>query len=364
MAVRFLLAVLAVAPVCAADWDAQSAPQYDRLFQQTNGWIGADGDYSVELTNGLTLWLFSDTFIGEMSGGRRTNATMINNSAAWQYGNDPAKAQVVFFHGQSSDGKPVSLIKPADGRGWFWLDDGVLINGKLYLFLAQIEHTDYRSVFGFRQIATWLGEVSNPSAPPPQWLITQTKIPFTQCGPDENRFFGSALAATNGFVYVFGTRQQKGTDRTMILGRAPETDLAHFAAWQFRTRTGWSAEVKDAAGLCPGIATEYSVSWLPAQRRYVLIYTDNGLSENIQARTGVEPWGPWSAATTIYRCPEAKWDRRIFCYAAKAHPMLTSGKDELIVTYAANSFDFSQLMSDGRLYWPRFIRVKSVAIDR
>jgi hypothetical protein len=45
----------------------------------------------------------------------------------------------------------------------------------------------------------------------------------------------------------------------------------------------------------------------------------------------------------VYRCPEAAWDKRIFCYAAKAHPMLASASDELIVTYAANSLDFTQI---------------------
>src|SRR5580698_7933443 len=49
-----------------ADVTAGSVPQYDQIFQQTNGWAGADGDFAVTLTNDLTLWLFSDTFIGEV----------------------------------------------------------------------------------------------------------------------------------------------------------------------------------------------------------------------------------------------------------------------------------------------------------
>ncbi|HUC84874.1 MAG TPA: hypothetical protein VL970_06760, partial [Candidatus Acidoferrales bacterium] len=30
------------ASASATDWRAESLPQYDRLFEQTNGWIGAD----------------------------------------------------------------------------------------------------------------------------------------------------------------------------------------------------------------------------------------------------------------------------------------------------------------------------------
>ncbi len=98
------------------------------------------------------------------------------------------------------------------------------------------------------------------------------------------------------------------------------------------------------------------MSWLPEFKRYVLIYTEAGLSPRILARTAAAPWGPWSAATEIYRCPEAGWDKRIFCYAAKAHPAV-SGNSELVVSYVANSFDIRQVIADARLYWPRFVRV-------
>ena len=350
--------MLFVAQAHSADWSAESLPQYNRLFQQTNDWIGADGDFTVALTNGLTLWLFSDTFVGDVRGSHRFHATMVNNSAALQQGVDPANAQVEFFHDKSADGKPAALITPADGKGWLWLFDGVMADGKLYLFLSQIEHTDDKSVFGFRQIGAWLGEVSNPLAPPTQWHVTQRKIPFAKFGAGENRSFGSALLATNGFIYIFGTREEKEADKMMILARAPETDLENFTAWQFRTHNGWSTNAEAAADLCDGMASEFSVSWLPSLRRFVLICTENGLSEKIVARTAVEPWGQWSAPTVIYRCPEAKWDKQIFCYAAKAHPMLSSATNELIVTYIANSFDFAQIVNDERLYWPRFVRVK------
>ncbi|HUC83726.1 MAG TPA: hypothetical protein VL970_00930, partial [Candidatus Acidoferrales bacterium] len=55
--------------------------------------------------------------------------------------------------------------------------------------------------------------------------------------------------------------------------------------------------------------------------------------------------------------PEAKWGKDVFCYTAKAHPMLSSSGDELLLTYAANSFEFSNVLNDARLYWPRFVRL-------
>jgi hypothetical protein len=358
----FFLFALFIAPVAFASdlkWTAESLPDYDQLFQRTNGWIGADGDFTVALPNDDTLWLFSDTFVGDVRDGHRQNATMIHNSAAWQHGKNPANASVEFFYNQSADGKPKSLVTPADGKGWFWIFDATLADGKLFLLLPQFEHATSKSAaFGFRQTGLWLGEIANPLDPPPQWKITQTKIPFWQSGTNESRNFGSAVLATNGFVYIFGTHDVRGRDRKMLLARVPENSLADFSSWQFRTQTDWSTNVADAADLCGRMASEYSVSWLPKLNQFVLVVTDNGLSPKIILRTAPNPRGPWSDAKVIYRCPDVAWDKRIFCYAAKAHPMLAQSPDELILTYAANSYEFSKLMGDARLYWPRFVRVR------
>ena len=352
--------LLFAAHASSAEWYAEQAPEYDRLFQRSTGWIGADGDFTVALTNDLTLWLFSDTFIGEVRRGRRVHATMINNSAAWQHGVDPTHARVEFFYAKSTEGAPASIITPRDKKGWFWLFDGVMVRKKLFLFLLQIDRTNDKSGFGFRQMGTWLGEVSNPLAPPTQWHMTCRRIPFAQSGANGRRLFGSATLTRNGFVYIYGTDERNGGSRAMILARTPEKSLGDFSTWRFRTHGGWSTKAEKAEHLCGAIATEYSVSWLPSLRRYVLICTENGLSEKIIARTAPEPWGPWSPSKVVYRCPESKWTKQeqVFCYSAKAHPMLATAPDELILTYVANSFNFTQIVNDARLYLPRFVRAK------
>ena len=56
------------------------------LFERTDGWIGADGAYSVAFSPKRTLWLFSDTWVGKIRNGRRTDATIVNNSVGVQEG--------------------------------------------------------------------------------------------------------------------------------------------------------------------------------------------------------------------------------------------------------------------------------------
>ncbi len=58
----------------------------------------------------------------------------------------------------------------------------------------------------------------------------------------------------------------------------------------------------------------------------------------------------------IYRCPEGKQAKSLYCYAGKMHPEL-SRPGEIVVTYAVNSGNFSDLFSDAQIYWPRFVRL-------
>jgi hypothetical protein len=94
----------------------------------------------------------------------------------------------------------------------------------------------------------------------------------------------------------------------------------------------------------------------PFGKRYLAVYTERGLSPRIMGRTADRPWGPWSAPAVLYECREMGRDKKLFCYAAKAHPALSSGRD-LVVSYVVNSFDFWQVAREAKLYWPRFVRV-------
>jgi hypothetical protein len=368
MRLRFLIAFFAIASLAqllAAEpnplpqFTAEPDEEMNALFQRREGWIGADGNYSVPLGQRKTLWLFSDTWVGKVNSGKRVGATIVNNSTAVQEGVGK-EAKVRFFVRRDAEGKPAALITPADGHGWFWPQAGARADGRLYLFLAQIEKTGEPGVFGFRQVGQWLGVVENPDDEPTAARIEQTKLPCSMFTAERNVCFGAATLRVGDDLYVYGVDEdrQKGTlKRQLIVARVPADKVDDFASWRFFADGQWTDDSRRAIPLADGMATEFSVSYLPRLRRYVLVYTENGLSANILARASEKPEGPWSEAVKLYTCPESGWDKNIFCYAAKAHPELCED-DELLITYAANSFDFGQVVRDSRLYWPKFVRVK------
>jgi hypothetical protein len=362
MRIIVLCAVLLIA-ACASrpQVSVQVLPDYNALFERQQGWTGADGAYTVKLAQNRILWLFGDTWYGDIREGRHANATIINNSIAIQRGITPPGASVVFYSGSAPGGEPTAFIRPSDGHGWLWFYHGIEVEKSLYLFLIQAERTGDPKSFGFKIAGTWLGRAANPGDTPNSWRISQHRIPWQRLSADGDTIFGSALLRQNNFIYIYGTTEDViGGERRkyMILARVPDTKLDRFDQWRFFSAGHWTTDFNELSRLAADLANEYSVSYLAALGQYVAVYTSKGLSRNIVSRFAPNPWGPWSEPEVLYECPEEGWGLDVFCYAAKGHPELSLAPDEIIVTYVANSLNFEKMAADARLYRPRFLRVR------
>lgn len=336
-------------------------PGFNALFDNRKGWTGADGAYSLPLSDDLTLWLFGDTWLGDIRDGEHVNATIVNNTVAVQHGMSPAKASVEFYFDRTPTGKPGAFIRPADDRGWFWIYHGVLTERGLYLFLVQIERTEKLPGPVYKIIGTWLGHVANSEDTPDHWQIGLHRIPWGSFLSSGDTIFGSWVLKQGPWLYIYGTTEDVVDGfhhKYMILARVAENRLSKFDHWRFYVKGDWSPDFTKAERLCAGIANEYSVSFLPTLGKFIVVYNENGSSRNIAARFASHPWGPWSRSVDLYQCPEMNTAEDIFCYAAKGHPELSLSSNELIITYVANSTDFYKMAADDKLYRPRFIRVR------
>jgi Domain of unknown function (DUF4185) len=338
---------------------AEPAPELDKLFRRTEGWIGGDGAFTVTLSDKRTLWLFSDTWVGTIRDGKRKPETMVNNTVGVQDGHG-ADAKVTFAIARTKDDKPGTLFVPPDGKGWFWQFAGHHAGDTLHVFLPRCEKTNAPGAFGFRNIDVWLASVGNPLDDPTKWKPKYAKVPFADLTGEVKRSFGSATLRVEDYVYIYGYEEKPGkpfASRKLLTARTKADQLTDFDSWRFLDAKGeWKTDVKDAASQAAALGTEFSVSYLAGLKQYALVYTENGLSERILGRFAPSPVGPWSDAVTLYKCPEMKQNKKVFTYAAKAHPHLATG-NELVISYVANAFELAPVINDAELYTPRFVRV-------
>jgi Domain of unknown function (DUF4185) len=327
-------------------------PEWNDMFQRTNGWLGADVAYSVPLGPDKTLWIFGDTFIGQIRDGKRTRTKMIHSSIAIQ----PFEEAPQFYYPIDKMHRPQSFIKSLGPRTYFWLSDGVRTERGLYLFMQEVQWLN-DSAWGFQCVGTWLVSVDNPDAAPALWRISTRKLPFTRLPGGQDVVLGCEIAKNGSYSYIYGysNRTNSSAAKNLILVRAPENDIGNTNSWEFYSNGGWTKNFDNTTSIFSGAGAEGSVSWQPFLKKFVYIYSD-GIWGTILMRTAGAPEGLWSAPTKIYQCPDMKISPHVFCYAAKGHPEL-SADNELLISYAANSESLSDVMNGTRLYWPRFIRV-------
>lgn len=339
---------------------ASAWPEADLIFRRDPRWVGADDAYSVDLGAGRTLWLFGDTFIDTTARHVREGAVFIRNSIGVQTGYDPSDAGMAFYWRQGDDGAPTSFIPEQEGE-WFWPGHGARLGDHLLLFMMRVRSTDTGFMFESYDWDAVL--IRNPEEDPSDWILEWLESPRNDLGV----IVGSASVVVVGdFLYVFGS-QEPVVPHPIFLARWPVEEAARGKLanieWWTGSERGWVQHSE--AGLQPESVlqngqTEFTVHYDPASQRFLQVQTMGFGPAVLVLRSAEDLTGPWSEPDTLYTPPESSRPN-VMIYAGKAHPQLHGA--DLVLTYATNSFEVSELFSDTLIYYPRFVRLTRAGGD-
>ncbi len=353
--------------------------QWDGAFAGVSGWTGGDVAASFIIPGNRALWVFGDSFIGEIEDGRRINSTLVNNTiAVHPYdpshpGQAPEDRQVKYYWGPNdANGKPTAWVRPSEAGGaktWYWpTGGGVVLPGpedgsKLALFLIELEKKPGdNSVWGFQVIHDAVAMVDNVDAPVEQWRPCVREI---SADPAIEWGVAALMSSSPDYVLIYGTKLDASKNRNLVLGRVKPSEFENFSAWEFLGPDGqWLKSQDRAEPIVKGIASELSVDKITDQSggmHLVMVYSEPPLGNRIMIRTSLNPEGPWSEAMPVFTVTETGQGKALFVYAAKGHAPL-SENGTLLVSYIVNSNDFNELVEDFALYRPRFISVPLKAL--
>ena len=375
-----LLAGLVLVPGLAEARPAVAVPAWSNLFNRTMGWTGADGIFSHSADgwdqpddpNGAPriLFVFSDTFVGKVNaaGERESGVALPRNTGAVLTGVLPRPKAISFFWGDMS-GTPQSVLVPdtplTQAGQWYWPEDGVVTGGTFYFFAQRMEQTSSGGSFDFAVagvdlIAEPASQYGDPAA-----TITQTDTPLTLPATATTGLiqYGNAVMANtaeagapfpDGYVYVYGLRNDTST-KWLLAARVPPAEIGNFSAYEYWNGSGWVADISQAVPIIDGLSSEFSVTPL-SNGGFIMVYQLDTLSEKTVVRYGTSPVGPWGNPVTIYQCPEPKeyTGDEVYCYNAKAHPLLSKPR-HLLISYNVNSFSLTANLDVASIYHPRFI---------
>jgi hypothetical protein len=324
----------------------------DALFHQEPQWLGGDGAYTVDLGDDRTLWLFGDSFIATSAAHVRTESTMVRNSVAVMTGRDVTTATMQFAW---RDGTPPTSFFPEDGDHWFWPSGGVRVaGGPLVVFASEIRATPGEGL-GFAGAGLRAFRIADPSGDPRAWTIEPTTGRAPSFAPTAN----VACTAVDGdhLVAVFtGNTAHDG-----MLARWPLTAVASgdLATPEWWTGSAWQPEPATPKVVIPDAATECSLHYEAAVQSWVFLWSRGFGGTTLAIRTAPALTGPYSAPLDVLKPPESNVTNA-FVYAGKAHPALRGADGSLFVTFADNSFTFSDVLDPARantLYWPHAVHL-------
>jgi len=355
-----LLGAIAASPEeIALKASAVGWPEANRIFHTDYRWKGSDAAYSIDLGHGRVLWLFGDAFIAYKKPYLRRNDCMafIRNCVAIQNGYDPIVATMEYFWGHRGK-KPASFF-PDHDTIWYWPLDGLMIDGRLLLFLSKVGRVETGLGFEARGHAGKI--IENPEENPDKWIMRSVRTP----GAPWCETFGSAVETFADSLYAFCCNW----DHTISLARWP-LDSARTGAldnpeWWCGDSTGWvehqSLNGHTIATLFGNGMTEFSVWRDTLTEEFLLVQTEGFGQARLVLRRANSLVGPWSTPELIYDPPENVIPH-IMIYAAKAHPHLQV--EGMALTYATNGFEKS-VLEDSSICYPRFVRLtlQSVSPD-
>lgn len=330
-------------------------------------WVGGDGAYSIPLSSKRVLWLFGDSFIGQIKNNKRTNCSMVHNAVAIEdtSQNKGSPGKFTYFSGK----KPINtkqentdFFKCLDKGDYYWPADGFLSNGKLYIFM-HVVRTDYKLPvpYQFELRTDHLVTVDNPQDAPDKWRY-QIKALNTSA---KRTLYGVACRADNKHIYFFCSNGSVALDlfkHPAIVARLP---LAKVHPFSLNKLEWWSQKWEPTYELPETLfddgASEMSVTKVPGLAGYFAFYIPPD-KKAIVMRHAVEMQGPWSERTVVYQFPPTTTSSAdLLYYSAKAHPQYLTdaarNKGEIILTYCTNSTNFAKLTSNAKLYVPQGLKI-------
>ena len=127
--------------------------------------VEGDGMYSVDLGDGRSIFLMGDSYIGEVSGGRRTSGDHMYRNTYSVY--DHAKQ--TSYGLAEVNGPNTSAAVPAgvtdEGSRWYWPGHGFVVGNNLYIFQQVMFSGDGPAGWNFYYDETHILQYSLPDLP-------------------------------------------------------------------------------------------------------------------------------------------------------------------------------------------------------
>ncbi len=330
----------------------EEASKETDVFRRNSHWAGADGVFQHRIGNKLH-WYFSDTFVGDVDPVtrlRKEGFVMVNNTVAVS---EIGSEFDLTFKVNEKDGKFKAFYEPT-GKGHLWIQDGIYLDGALYITCLNISNSDNPKVW-FNVDGTSLLKVPSHEDDLLYDEYSILESNFYVKDEEVTYIFGNAILNDldrTGYVYVFGYGNQK--ERRGVMSRTK--DFINPNSYEYLSNNGWTKEPHDLFEVAPDFACELKVIY--DDGLYKMAYTKGSMSPTIMMGETDSLEKGFKDLSLIYQCPEPVLKKGQVSYNSKLQKF--DNIDDLYISYNVNTLNNDDHV-DAEIYYPRWIKLRKVS---
>lgn len=264
-----------------------------------------------------------------------------------------------YVFGEASATVENTEISENEESARLWIQDGVIINQKLYVFPILVKDTV--DLFEVTDVSMIEIPIESERFAYEDATYYNTSL-MSKTDDGGVIYYGAGLmdnTQNDGYIYIYGYKDLFG--RNLVVSRFLPEDILNMNAWTYFDGENWSNNINDSAPLINHVSAELSVTYMaegPYAGKYMLMVMEDTSSGIISYSVSDTPYGTFSEYTQIYETDESSLYSGVFSYNAKLHPNLST-YDRLVISYNVNTVNVGQL-NDARIYYPRFIVMEEV----